>query len=71
MSVTANELQSNLDKYLTIAATEDVYITVDGITIAKLTNPHQSKLDTVESLFGSVPDTMTLEEAKEERLGKI
>lgn len=71
MSVTATEFKMNFGKYLLMAATEDVYITRNGKTVAKLTAPYQNKLDTVNSLFGSIPDTMTLEESKEERLGKI
>ena len=68
MSITATELKLNLGKYLLMAATEDVYITRNGKTVAKLTAPYQNKLDTVNDLFGSVPDTMTLEEARKERL---
>ena len=71
MSITATELKNNLGKYLLLAATEEVYITRNGKTIAKLTSPSQNKLNTVESLFGSVPATMTLEQAREERLGKL
>lgn len=71
MSVTATEFKMNFGKYLLMAATEDVYITRNGKTVAKLTAPYQNKLDTVNSLFGSVPDTMTLEEAQKERLDKI
>ena len=68
MSITATELKNNLGKYLLLAATEEVYITRNGKTIA---SPYQNKLNTVESLFGSVPATMTLEQAREERLGKL
>ena len=71
MSITATELKTNLGKYLLLAATEDVFITRNGRTVAKLTAPYQNKLDTVDALFGSVPVTMTLEEAQEERLSKI
>ena len=71
MSITATELKSNLSKYLLMAASEDIYITRNGKVIAKLTNPYQDRLDIVESLFGSVPNTMTLEEAREERLNTI
>ncbi|MBQ1389885.1 MAG: type II toxin-antitoxin system prevent-host-death family antitoxin [Clostridia bacterium] len=71
MSITATELKLNLGKYLLMAATEDVYITRNGKTVAKLTAPYQNKLDTVNDLFGSVPDTMTLEEARKERLDQI
>lgn len=71
MSITATELKSNLSKYLLMAASEDIYITRNGKVIAKLTNPFQDRLDIAESLFGSVPNTMTLEEAREERLNRI
>ena len=71
MSITATELKSNLSKYLLMAASEDIYITRNGKVIAKLTNPFQDRLDIAESLFGSVPNTMTLEESREERLNLI
>ncbi|EJD65100.1 prevent-host-death family protein [Scardovia wiggsiae F0424] len=71
MSITATELKANLGKYLLMAATEDVYVTRNGRTVAKLTSPYQNKLDTVNSLFGSIPAGMTLEESKEERLNRV
>lgn len=71
MSITAAELKSNLGKYLLLAAVEDVFITRNGRTVAKLTSPYQNKLDTVDALFGSVPATTTLEEAQKERFEKL
>ncbi|HIT63172.1 MAG TPA: type II toxin-antitoxin system prevent-host-death family antitoxin [Candidatus Ventrimonas merdavium] len=71
MSITATELKLNLGKYLLMAAKEDIFITRNGRTVAKLTSPYQNKLDTVDELFGSVPADVTLEEAREERLSKI
>lgn len=71
MSITATELKANLGKYLLMAATEDIYVTRNGRTVAKLTSPYQNKLDTVDSLFGSIPADMTLEESKEERLNRV
>ena len=71
MSITATELKANLGKYLLMAATEDVYVTRNGRTVAKLTSPYRNKLDTVDSLFGSIPAEMTLEESKEERLNRV
>lgn len=68
MSITATELKTNLSKYLLLSATEDIFITRNGKVIAKLTNPFQDRVQLVESLVGIIPDTMTLEEAKEERL---
>ena len=71
MSITATELKLNLGKYLLLAATQDIYITRNGKTIAKLVSPYQDRVDIVDSLFGSVPDSMTLEEAREEQLNSL
>ena len=71
MSLTATELTQNLSKYLLLSMTEDIYITRNGKVVSKLTNPFQDKLNTVDALFGSVPDTVTLEEAREERLDTL
>jgi antitoxin (DNA-binding transcriptional repressor) of toxin-antitoxin stability system len=71
MSITATELKSNLGKYLMLSATEDIFITKNGKVIAKLTNPFQDRVDIAKSLFGVIPDTITPEEAQEERLAQI
>lgn len=71
MSISATELKTNLSKYLLLAATEDIYITRNGKIVAKLTNPYQDRVDIAKSLFGILPDDITLEEAREERLNKI
>ena len=70
-TITATELKLNLGKYLLLAATQDIYITRNGKTIAKLVSPYQDRVDIVDTLFGSVPDSMTLEEAREERLNSL
>lgn len=71
MSITATELKSNLSKYLILSATEDVYITRNGKVISKLTNPFRERVDIAKSLFGILPDNVTEEEARDERLGNI
>ena len=71
MSITATELKTNLSKYLLLAATEDVYITRNGKTVARLTSPYQNKMDILESLYGSLPNDITEEEARNERLDQI
>lgn len=68
MSITATELKQNLGKYLLLSAKEDIYITKNGKIVAKLTNPHQNRVDTAKSLFGILPQEASLEDAKEERL---
>lgn len=71
MSITATELKLNLSKYLLLAEKEDIFITKNGKVVAKLTNPFQDRVSMAQSLFGSVPAEMTLEEAQEERRNKI
>jgi antitoxin (DNA-binding transcriptional repressor) of toxin-antitoxin stability system len=71
MSISTTELKVNLGKYLTLAATEDIYITRNGKVVAKLSNPYQDSVDVAKSLFGVLPADITLEEAREERLNKI
>ncbi len=71
MSVTTAELQANLDKYLLLAATEDVLITQNGKVMAKLSAPFQDRVEIAESLLGVLPQTSTLDEVREERLSEI
>ncbi|MBQ6173051.1 MAG: type II toxin-antitoxin system prevent-host-death family antitoxin [Clostridia bacterium] len=71
MSITATELKSNLGKYLLLSATEDIYITRNGKIVSKLTNPFTNRTEVARSLFGVLPDTMTQEEAREERLSEL
>ena len=71
MSITATELKQNLGRYLLIAATEDVFITKNGKVVAKLSNPNQDRVNMAESLFGVLPQDITLEEAKNERIDTI
>ena len=71
MSITATELKLNLGKYLLLSATEDIFITKFGNVVAKLCYPNQDRLDMAKSLFGVLPQDITLEEAKNERLDRI
>ena len=71
MSIPEIELKLNLDKYLSLAATEDIFITKNGKIIAKLSNPYQDRVDIAKSLFGILPTDTTLEEAYQEKLSQI
>ena len=71
MSITATELKKNLGRYLLMAATEDVFITKNGKVVAKLSNPNQDRVNMAKSLFGVLPQDITLEEAKNERTSTI
>jgi prevent-host-death family protein len=67
MRVTATEFKNNIGKYLALAANEDIYITKNGKSVAKLTNTKQEKVELAKSLFGIIPPGATLEQAREER----
>lgn len=71
MSITATEFKNRMSYYIELSATEDIYITQYGKVVAKLTKPFQNKMEIVESLVGAIPDTMTLEQAKELRASEL
>ena len=71
MSITATEFKENLGKYLDLAGKEDIYISKNGKIIARLTEPFSSRVDDIRSIFGILPDDMTAEEARDERLSRI
>ena len=52
MIVTATEFKSNLGKYLDMAATQDVYITKNGKSIARLTSPSSNNMAVLDGLVG-------------------
>lgn len=71
MTVTATEFKMNLGKYLVLAETEDIFISKNGKVNVKLVNNNQDKVEAMKSLFGILPPDVSLEEAREERLGRI
>ena len=64
-----------LDKYLTLAKTEDVFFTVNGKVIAKLTRPNTDvmaeRVEMAKSIVGIIPADITADEALGERVSKI
>ncbi|MDR2525282.1 MAG: type II toxin-antitoxin system Phd/YefM family antitoxin [Oscillospiraceae bacterium] len=68
MLVTATEFKSNIGRYLSLVATEDIFITKNGKSVAKLSSAQQDKVDIMKSLFGVAKGSdMTLEQARAER----
>ena len=71
MVVTATEFKTNVGKYLTMADTEDIVITRNGKSVAKLTNARDVKLLAFRSMRGILKDAdVDLQKAREERLSK-
>ncbi len=71
MSITATEFKANFAKYLSLAESEDIYITKNGKVVAKLSNPNADRVAIAKSLLGVIPADITLEEAREERADRI
>ncbi len=69
MQVTATDFKLNLGKYLTLVALEDILITKNGKTVAKLINPNISAVESISGvLAGKIPEDLDLSSIKEERL---
>lgn len=70
MVVTATEFKTNFGKYLELVAQEDVFITRNGKTIAKVVNPQISAVDSLRGLLKGAPSTLDKNTVREERLSK-
>ena len=72
MIVTATELKTNLGKYLEMAMSQDIFITKNGKSIARLTSPTVDKLALLDDLVGIVPEDPATDEntIREERLSR-
>ena len=71
MIVTTAELERDLDTYLQLAATEDILITREDKAIAKLSSAYPDRVSVARSLFGILPNDLTLQEARDERLSEV
>ncbi len=70
MIVTATEFKTNFGKYLDLIAKEDIFITRNGKTIAKVINPQISAVDSLRGMLKDVPSDIDLYSLREERLSK-
>lgn len=72
MIVTATELKTNFGKYLDLASTQDIFITRNGKSIAKLTSPSVDRLAILDDLVGIIPsqDEADVDGSREERLAR-
>ncbi len=71
MIVTATEFKTNLGKYLELAALQDIFITKNGKSIARVTGPQVNRLELLDDLVGVIPESATdANTAREERLGR-
>lgn len=71
MTVTATEFKTKFGKYLEMLSLEDIFITKNGRTIAKVVNPHISAVDSISGILaGKASDELDRKSLREEKLEK-
>ena len=71
MVVTATEFKTNFGRYLELLRSEDIYITKNGKTVAKMVNPNVSAVDQISGILeGKLPDEYDAKMLREERMEK-
>ncbi len=70
MIVTATEFKTNFGKYLELIAKEDIFITRNGKTVAKVINPQISAVESLRGMLKDIPSDIDLDSIREERLSK-
>ena len=79
MQIALSDLKVNVGKYVDLADTEDVVITKYGKPAAKIIRYDKEpwylkklpeKITSVDSLFGTLPDDIDLDDERTERLAK-
>ena len=68
--MTATEFKTNFGKYLDMLTKEDIFITRNGKTIAKVINPQVSAVDSLRGMLKNVPSDIDMDSLREERLSK-
>lgn len=71
MVVTATEFKTNFGKYLDLLPSEDIYITRNRKSVAKMVNPNVRAADTLSGLLaGKLPEDFDAKALREERLDR-
>lgn len=70
MVVTATEFKTNFGKYLELIAKEDIFITRNGKTVAKVINPQISAVESLRGMLKDISPDVDLDSLREERLSK-
>ena len=70
MVVAAAEFKANFGKYLELIAKEDICITRNGKTVAKVVNPQISTVDSLRGMLSGISSDIDMDSLREERLLK-
>lgn len=72
MIVTVSEFRKHFDDYLELLKYEEIYLTENGETIAKVSGPKYSAVDSLTGIFkGIAPDNLDKKDIREERLKSL
>lgn len=70
MVITATEFKANFGKYLELIAKEDIFITRNGKTVAKIVNPQISAVDSLRGMLINISSDIDTDSLREEHLLK-
>ena len=71
MVITSTEFQNNFTKYINMLVDEDIFLTLDGKTIAKIIYPKHSEVDKISGLLeGKLLDGYDSKDLRMEHLKK-
>ena len=70
MIVTATEFKTNFGKYPDLIAKEDIFITRNGKTVAKVVSTQISAVDSLRGILKEAPSDINMDFLREERLTK-
>ncbi len=70
MVVTAAEFKANFGKYLELITNEDIFITRNGKTVAKVVNPQVTAVDSLRGMLDGNSSGVDMDSLREERLLK-
>ena len=69
IEVTATEFKLNLGRYLDYVSKEDIWITRNGKTVAKMVNPNVSSVDSISGILkGKISEDIDQHSLQEERM---
>ena len=71
MSLSINEFKANIEQYIMLAKTEDLFIQLDGDVVMKLSNTKSDRRKIAESLLGAVPADITLEQSRDMKAAEL
>ena len=70
MVVTVAEFKANFGRYLELITKEDIFITRNGKTVAKVVNPQVTAVDSLRGMLDGNSSGVDVDSLREERLLK-